>query len=526
MITTSFLLAFGLRAVFKIKRPILVAQILAAWVFWIPMIQFLLGPYNPALGPSYGPAVHGFLSCHTILIPSVYAGAAALEPLQFNSQFHPLVRDAVTAMLAVIPFRMMETGLQLVIPRALAWSPSLSPVHFQLLLGAVHSSLGQSWMVIFAFPALMYTPLANPHFNPSVANTTLNEIEWSLLDRAYSPIGGTYVSVLENMAESYKVLRAGHSLLGGEWLLTDERREKEGWKVNEPVYAAMEMLEAVRLVKVGGKPVPDNKAHALVVGLGAGTVAKAMLMHGVRTTIVEIDPVVYRFACEHFGLPLNHTAYLSDAEAWVDLMAEATTEAPSIGQTPPRKYEYIMHDVFTGGAEPLALFTKEFLTKLRSLLRSNGVIAINYAGNLESELTKRVLNTIDHVFEGRCKGYRDNHPREPSSSSSATASNLEKEGDFANLVVICRNSPGSITFRSPKTADYLGSISRKHRLLPKPIQEVPLSLQGSADPAQGVTGQVLTANEVDIWSNQQMESALKHWRIMRGVMPDAVWDLW
>lgn len=41
-----------------------------------------------------------------------------------------------------------------------------------------------------------------------------------------------------------------------------------------------------------------------------------------------------------------------------------------------KKYDYIVHDVFTGGAEPLELFTLEFLRDLKSLLKEDGVIAI------------------------------------------------------------------------------------------------------------------------------------------------------
>lgn len=40
------------------------------------------------------------------------------------------------------------------------------------------------------------------------------------------------------------------------------------------------------------------------------------------------------------------------------------------------KYDYIVHDVFTGGAEPIELFTVEFLEGLKSLLKDDGAIAI------------------------------------------------------------------------------------------------------------------------------------------------------
>lgn len=39
-------------------------------------------------------------------------------------------------------------------------------------------------------------------------------------------------------------------------------------------------------------------------------------------------------------------------------------------------YDYIIHDVFTGGAEPVELFTEEFLRGLSDSLSIDGVIAI------------------------------------------------------------------------------------------------------------------------------------------------------
>lgn len=90
-----------------------------------------------------------------------------------------------------------------------------------------------------------------------------------------------------------------------------------------------------------------------------------MIAHGIDTTIVEIDPVVYDFASKYFDLPANHTAVISDAVSYASL---------SVGLG--KQFDYIIHDVFTGGAEPIDLFTFEFLNDLHSLLRPNGVIAI------------------------------------------------------------------------------------------------------------------------------------------------------
>lgn len=76
---------------------------------------------------------------------------------------------------------------------------------------------------------------------------------------------------------------------------------------------------------------------------------------------------MHRFATQYFNLPANHIPVIEDAVKFVK-KAEAAPNTP--------QYDYIVHDVFTGGAEPAELFTYEFLTGLHSLLKEDGAIAI------------------------------------------------------------------------------------------------------------------------------------------------------
>ena len=89
------------------------------------------------------------------------------------------------------------------------------------------------------------------------------------------------------------------------------------------------------------------------------------MQHGIDTTIVEIDPVVHDFATKYFSLPPDHTKVIEDAVAYASRTAAS-------GQ----KFDYIVHDVFTGGAEPVDLFTLEFMTDLHTMLKPGGVIAL------------------------------------------------------------------------------------------------------------------------------------------------------
>lgn len=81
--------------------------------------------------------------------------------------------------------------------------------------------------------------------------------------------------------------------------------------------------------------------------------------------MVEIDPVVHEFASKYFDLKENNEAVIADAVSYTAGLVEAK-----------KTYNYIIHDVFTGGAEPVELFTLEFLRGLSDLLDPNGVIAI------------------------------------------------------------------------------------------------------------------------------------------------------
>lgn len=90
------------------------------------------------------------------------------------------------------------------------------------------------------------------------------------------------------------------------------------------------------------------------------------MSHGVDTTVVEIDPVVHEFALKYFNLRENNPAVIADAVSYTaNLVRESS-----------KTYDYIVHDVFTGGAEPVDLFTLEFLQGLSALLKPDGAIAI------------------------------------------------------------------------------------------------------------------------------------------------------
>lgn len=112
---------------------------------------------------------------------------------------------------------------------------------------------------------------------------------------------------------------------------------------------------------------------------------------------------MHKLATQYFNLPSNHVAAIEDATKFV----KSAQQSPSI-----HKYDYIIHDVFTGGTEPAELFTLEFLKDLSSLLKDDGVIAI-VSHNL---LLPACLNSISHII---FRITPETLPSTPQDSSSA-----------------------------------------------------------------------------------------------------------
>ena len=90
------------------------------------------------------------------------------------------------------------------------------------------------------------------------------------------------------------------------------------------------------------------------------------------------------------------------------------------------------------------------------------------------------------------------------------------------MVMFCRKSKGAFTFRNPVEADCLGSQARKHFLLP--THEIDSSyFEGRKEDEKT---RVLRRGQTGVLENYQQSSAVGHWRIMRTVLPDVIWESW
>tara|TARA_R110002003_G_scaffold144_5_gene13352 strand:- start:1251 stop:3002 length:1752 start_codon:yes stop_codon:yes gene_type:complete len=490
------------------------AAYIAVISYWAPVIQFLLFPFSTKLGIEHGPLIIESLTYYPLLFLSLYAAADLLDTIDLSHFNLPAsIGEIVIPTASYFTVSSIAKLSNASIPNILGTSLYFTRIGFQMLLASSAAFIAPSRVVLLAFPAILHTLWANPHHPSShgfqLANSTLwSNQNYTLLARQESITG--YVSVLESHTDNaFRLLRCDHSLLGGEWLVTPEAYKK-GQRQRESIFAVFVLLEAVRLVepvlKTDIEPLSDSQKSALVIGLGIGTAPNAMIAHGINTTIVELDPVVHHYATKYFNLSPNHTAVIDDAVTYVK----------SKSVTNPASFEYIIHDVFTGGAEPVFLFTTEFMTGLHALLKDDGVVAINYAGDLSLGSTRLVLNTIHAIFPA-CRLFRDS----PTSETHAPG-----EPDFINMVVICvKNDHGlgkeAVKFRSPRPEDFLESIARHNFLVPKEELEVEYEYV-KADEG----GRVMGRDDVGELEKYHKEGAVSHWKIMRTVLPDGVWESW
>lgn len=508
ILSTGILFGFMLKPVFPQIRVPNLKLYLPLLPFYIPLVQKQLFKYSGRLGPTAGPLVTELVTLLPFVFLSALCAAEELSVLKiFKDKPYFYLVPAIAAYFANISSEPIIIEYLSNLP---TYSEFLTRAWLYIGSGTLALSQTTPKIAVTALPAIWYNLQYNPHLQwnrtTNVLTTQLDTIKWKLLDRTESNTG--YVSVLENTDPAFRILRCDHSLLGGEWIVNDQMRE-EGVTGTEPIYAVFEMLEAVRLVNTENTK-RDSEKKALVIGLGVGTAPKALSAHGIDTTIVELDPAVYRYAVKYFDMPTNVTAHLEDAVAW--------TSSKALDPTYRNKYDFVIHDVFTGGAEPLALFTDSFIKNLRNLLSIDGVVAINYAGDITVQPTKQILNTINNIFSGRCRIFRDLVPEDPK----------DETNNFTNMVVFClhpnsKNDKKKPIFRQAYEADYLSSLSRQQHLEPNPQNELhfPTTQEMEAEKIK-----ILTDKDIASFSGQQLASAKRHWKIMRQVMPNEIWEMW
>lgn len=299
-------------------------------------------------------------------------------------------------------------------------------------------------------------------------------------------VGEVALSPLDPLDSVVRYLRADHSLLGGTWIGPKRRQvreelgfgegeeggeevEKRAVEEAESVYATFVLQEAVRLVERPDHPVSsDRQDRALILyvplsprvlilgtearldsGLGTGIAARSLIKHNLSVDVVEIDPAVLDFAHRYFALPFSPgKEHVEDARGFLRrARRRLASDDEEEEEEEEGKWDYVVHDVFTGGAVPAALFTIECWQDVKSIMTASGVLAVvrpcppfspsllfhktliparaldgqNFAGDLKSEASRLVLASLDAVFPA-CRAFE-----EPTGAE-------EDSGDFKNMV--------------------------------------------------------------------------------------------
>ncbi|KAG8734660.1 hypothetical protein FRC12_018433 [Ceratobasidium sp. 428] len=229
-------------------------------------------------------------------------------------------------------------------------------------------------------------------------------------------------------------MRCDHSLLGGAWIPGSQGKIYSNG-LGDSIYTTFVVQEAVRLVN---RPSSDkSQENALVIGLGIGVAASALHAHGTSVTIVEIDPAVYNYARQYFGLPEpTGGVFLEDARGWVDTRALTVrdgkyTEYAGVASgagVSKELFDYIIHDCFSGGSVPTMLFSTGFFGAIKKMLKDDGVLAVNFAGKLGSDPAHAILNTLLEVFT-TCRVFHDKIVPPPGQETPTS-----EHDDFLNTV--------------------------------------------------------------------------------------------
>ncbi|KJZ74663.1 hypothetical protein HIM_06013 [Hirsutella minnesotensis 3608] len=480
----------ALRQALPFKTPLLLPLV----ALYAPAVQWFLPGYSSTLGARWGPLLAESLTLFPIAVLTAASVADQLEKTRVKL-LPGFIADAAPGLGSWAWLKFIESFSASHIQANMGRNLIYTRMGLELALGAVYAILNPSKLLLYAVPPLLHTALFNTHVPvPSVTSSLVSSMMsdgWLLLERRESVTG--YVSVVQSLEDGFRAMRCDHSLLGGDWI------NHRGGKLSEPIYGVFVMLEAVRLAE-RANPVADKDARALNIGLGVGTTPSTLVTHGINTTVVEIDPVVYEFAKKYFDLKENNPPVLQDAIAYTRQLAA----------TAPESYDYIVHDVFTGGAEPVDLFTLEFLQRLAALLKLDGVIAINYAGDLSLPAPKVIFRTINRVFP-TCRVFREMARDDKAVEETGT--------DFSNMVIFCTKSTELLTFRAPKAADILESSTRRTFLgLEHEIPQAEFLAENDES--------VLSKNDTSAVVSWHEQSALGHWSLMRTAIPAHVWERW
>lgn len=208
-------------------------------------------------------------------------------------------------------------------------------------------------------------------------------------------LSGIYLSHEKRTVKNYRVLSDVESHYG--WVrVIDQPYERIRWLLSDSSVIGAESLDTgngllsyQHLVGLLPKFLnhPDS---ALLIGLGSGHMVKVLDRLGVKTDSIEIDPEVARVAKRYFNFKSSGELIIGDARYEVSQLE--------------KRYDFIIHDCFTGGSEPIHLLSREMLETLKTRLNDNGILVLNMIGFLsgpDHAPLQAIAQTLDLLFSHR-----------------------------------------------------------------------------------------------------------------------------
>lgn len=248
-------------------------------------------------------------------------------------------------------------------------------------------------------------------FTLSVGNNT-SETDSNYITRFEQESLYGWVRVIDNPRGNFRVLAMDSSIIGAASLNTGQN--------------ALTYQRVVGLL-------PDLRKgmeRALLIGQGAGHMAMQLSSMGVTTDTIELDPAISFAATEFFGYEPSGETLIGDARYETKRLTH--------------KYDLIILDVFTGGAEPFHLLTREYLSELQALLQEGGLVAVNFVGFYDAGNNPALASvsvTLEQVF------------------ATQRAFVSEPGIDFNDYVFLASDAPIETDRASPVNADWFATHS-------------------------------------------------------------------
>ncbi|MBL4652472.1 MAG: fused MFS/spermidine synthase [Flavobacteriales bacterium] len=130
-------------------------------------------------------------------------------------------------------------------------------------------------------------------------------------------------------------------------------------------------------------PVPDN-ADVMLLGLGGGNMIKQFQKRNFNTDVCELDQRIADAAFDYFGVKNDFDLEIDDARHFL--------------RTNKKKYDLIVFDVFKGENPPAYLLSKENFEHVKTLLKPQGMIALNFNGFLSGDVGKSGRSVIKTII--------------------------------------------------------------------------------------------------------------------------------